>query len=89
MAAFPASRIHGSWIPNRFVKLTAGIIALPASADVQYAWILFTKPTQAHLDFSLSRARRPSSRSAALGYRAETIYNRYCWNGVKFKEMHP
>jgi len=89
MAAFPASRIHASWIPNRFLQLVTGIIALLASADLQYAWILFIKPTQAHLDVSSTRARRFFTGSAALGIRAETIDNLYFRYGVKFKEMHP
>ena len=53
MAASPASLIHPSRIPNRWVQLTAGIVAMMAVANLQYAWTLFTKPIQAHLHVSL------------------------------------
>jgi MFS transporter, OFA family, oxalate/formate antiporter len=53
MAASPASLIHPSRIPNRWVQLVAGIIAMMAIANLQYAWTLFTKPIQAHLHVSL------------------------------------
>jgi MFS transporter, OFA family, oxalate/formate antiporter len=49
----PASLIHPSRIPNRWVQLVAGIIAMMAIANLQYAWTLFTKPIQAHLHVSL------------------------------------
>ncbi len=45
--------IHPSRIPNRWVQLTAGIVAMMAIANLQYAWTLFTKPIQAHLHVSL------------------------------------
>jgi OFA family oxalate/formate antiporter-like MFS transporter len=38
---------------NRWVQLIAGIIAMMAIANLQYAWTLFTKPIQAHLHVSL------------------------------------
>ncbi|MGA2902215.1 MAG: oxalate/formate MFS antiporter [Candidatus Korobacteraceae bacterium] len=53
MAASPASLIHPSRIPNRWVQLVAGIVAMMAIANLQYAWTLFTKPIQAHLHVSL------------------------------------
>jgi OFA family oxalate/formate antiporter-like MFS transporter len=53
MTASPASLIHPSRIPNRWVQLTAGIVAMMAIANLQYAWTLFTKPIQAHLHVSL------------------------------------
>jgi len=53
MAASPASLIHPSRIPNRWVQLIAGIVAMMAVANLQYAWTLFTKPIQAHLHVSL------------------------------------
>jgi OFA family oxalate/formate antiporter-like MFS transporter len=53
MAASPASLIHPSRIPNRWVQLTAGIVAMMAIANLQYAWTLFTKPIQAHLHVTL------------------------------------
>jgi MFS transporter, OFA family, oxalate/formate antiporter len=49
----PASLIHPSRIPNRWIQLTAGIVAMMAVANLQYAWTLFTKPIQAHLHVSL------------------------------------
>ncbi len=51
--ASPASLIHPSRIPNRWVQLVAGIVAMMAIANLQYAWTLFTKPIQAHLHASL------------------------------------
>jgi len=53
MAASPASLIHPSRIPNRWVQLMAGIVAMMAIANLQYAWTLFTRPIQAHLHVSL------------------------------------
>jgi OFA family oxalate/formate antiporter-like MFS transporter len=53
MAASPAALIHPSRIPNRWIQLTAGIVAMMAIANLQYAWTLFTKPIQAHLHVSL------------------------------------
>ena len=53
MAASPGSLIHPSRIPNRWVQLIAGIVAMMAIANLQYAWTLFTKPIQAHLHVSL------------------------------------
>ena len=38
---------------NRWVQLVAGIIAMMAIANLQYAWTLFTTPIQAHLHVSL------------------------------------
>jgi OFA family oxalate/formate antiporter-like MFS transporter len=53
MATSPQSLIHPSRIPNRWVQLMAGIVAMMAIANLQYAWTLFTKPIQAHLHVSL------------------------------------
>jgi OFA family oxalate/formate antiporter-like MFS transporter len=53
MTASPAALIHPSRIPNRWVQLIAGIVAMMAIANLQYAWTLFTKPIQAHLHVSL------------------------------------
>jgi MFS transporter, OFA family, oxalate/formate antiporter len=52
-AVSPNSLIHPSRIPNRWVQLIAGIVAMMAIANLQYAWTLFTKPIQAHLHVSL------------------------------------
>jgi len=46
--------IHLSRISNRWVQLVAGIIAMMAIANLQYAWTLFTKPLQSHLHASLA-----------------------------------
>ena len=53
MAATPEALIHPSRIVNRWVQLIAGIVAMMAIANLQYAWTLFTKPIQAHLHVSL------------------------------------
>ena len=49
----PSALIHPSRIPNRWVQLIAGIVAMMAIANLQYAWTLFTTPIQAHLHISL------------------------------------
>src|SRR5579864_8966741 len=54
MAATAASLIHPSRIINRWAQLVAGIIAMMAIANLQYAWTLFTKPMQSHLHVSLT-----------------------------------
>jgi len=48
------SLIHPSRIVNRWAQLVAGIIAMMAIANLQYAWTLFTKPMQSHLHVSLT-----------------------------------
>jgi OFA family oxalate/formate antiporter-like MFS transporter len=48
-----APLIHPSRIINRWAQLIAGIVAMMAIANLQYAWTLFTKPIQAHLHVSL------------------------------------
>ncbi|MBV9608747.1 MAG: oxalate/formate MFS antiporter [Acidobacteria bacterium] len=52
--AVPVGAIHPSRIPNRWVQLIAGIVAMMAIANLQYAWTLFTKPIQAHMHVSLT-----------------------------------
>ena len=49
----PSALIHPSRIPNRWIQLVAGIVAMMAIANLQYAWTLFTKPIQAHLHVTL------------------------------------
>jgi MFS transporter, OFA family, oxalate/formate antiporter len=49
----PSDLIHPSRIPNRWVQLIAGVVAMMAIANLQYAWTLFTKPIQNHLHVSL------------------------------------
>ena len=53
MAVSPSTLIHPSRVMNRWVQLVAGIIAMMAIANLQYAWTLFTTPIQAHLHVSL------------------------------------
>lgn len=50
----PAPLIHPSRIVNRWGQLVAGIFAMMAIANLQYAWTIFTKPIQAHLHSSLT-----------------------------------
>ena len=54
MTTNPSSLIHPSRIPNRWVQLMAGIVAMMAIANLQYAWTLFTKPMQSHLHVTLT-----------------------------------
>lgn len=49
----PESLIHPSRIPNRWVQLIAGIVAMMAIANLQYAWTLFTTPIQNHMHITL------------------------------------
>jgi OFA family oxalate/formate antiporter-like MFS transporter len=53
MADTAAPLIHPSRIVNRWAQLIAGIIAMMAIANLQYAWTLFAKPMQAHLHATL------------------------------------
>jgi MFS transporter, OFA family, oxalate/formate antiporter len=53
-AASPAPLIHPSRIVNRWAQMVAGIFAMMAIANLQYAWTLFTKPIQAHLHTTLT-----------------------------------
>jgi MFS transporter, OFA family, oxalate/formate antiporter len=54
MNSSTAPLIHPSRIVNRWAQLVAGIVAMMAVANLQYAWTLFTKPIQAHLHVSLT-----------------------------------
>jgi MFS transporter, OFA family, oxalate/formate antiporter len=53
MATPTSSLIHPSRIVNRWGQLVAGIFAMMAVANLQYAWTLFTKPIQTHLHATL------------------------------------
>src|ERR1700756_1171380 len=53
MAEAPSSLIHPSRIPNRWVQLIAGIVAMMAIANLQSACPFFTKPIQSHLHVTL------------------------------------
>jgi MFS transporter, OFA family, oxalate/formate antiporter len=52
-----ASLIHPSRIVNRWAQLVAGIFAMMAIANLQYAWTLFTKPIQAHMHVTLTQVQ--------------------------------
>jgi MFS transporter, OFA family, oxalate/formate antiporter len=52
-ASSPQALIHPSRVMNRWVQLVAGIVAMMAIANLQYAWTLFTTPIQQHLHVSL------------------------------------
>src|SRR5260370_24618963 len=54
MTASATTLIHPSRIVNRWAQLIAGIIAMMAIANLQYAWTLFTKPMQAHMHVTLT-----------------------------------
>src|SRR5690348_15679492 len=49
-----AGAIHPSRIVNRWIQLIAGIIAMMAIANLQYAWTLFTGPLTMSLHSSLA-----------------------------------
>ncbi len=49
-----AHLIHPSRIVNRWAQLLAGIIAMMAIANLQYAWTLFTSPLKAHFNTTLT-----------------------------------
>jgi OFA family oxalate/formate antiporter-like MFS transporter len=52
-SAAPVGAIHPSRIVNRWVQLIAGIVAMAAIANLQYAWTLFVIPIENHLHVSL------------------------------------
>jgi len=54
MASSSAPLIHPSRIANRWAQLVAGIFAMMAIANLQYAWTVFTKPIQTHLHATLT-----------------------------------
>ena len=54
MATPSSSLIHPSRIVNRWAQLVAGIIAMMAIANLQYAWTLFAKPLQGHMHVTLT-----------------------------------
>lgn len=53
-SASTAPLIHPSRIVNRWGQLIAGIIAMMAIANLQYAWTLFAKPIQGHMHSTLT-----------------------------------
>ncbi len=54
MAQGSATLIHPSRIPNRWIQLIAGIIAMMAIANLQYAWTLFTTPLTKSMSATLA-----------------------------------
>lgn len=53
MAESASSLIHPSRIINRWAQLVAGIFAMMAVANLQYAWTIFTDPIQKHMHTTL------------------------------------
>jgi OFA family oxalate/formate antiporter-like MFS transporter len=53
MATPTSPLIHPSRIANRWAQLIAGIFAMMAIANLQYAWTIFTKPIQTHMHTTL------------------------------------
>jgi MFS transporter, OFA family, oxalate/formate antiporter len=82
---FPHSLIQPSRIPNRWTQLIAGIVAMMAIANLQYAWTIFTKPIQAHLHATLVDVQWTITLFVALetwlvpfeGYLVDTIGPRF------------
>lgn len=54
MAETASPLIHPSRIVNRWAQLVAGIFAMMAIANLQYAWTIFTKPIQSHMHATLT-----------------------------------
>lgn len=54
MAATAAQDASNVRAPNRWIQLIAGIVAMMAIANLQYAWTLFTKPLTTSLHTSLA-----------------------------------
>jgi len=50
----PGALSQESRVPNRWIQLVAGIIAMMAIANLQYAWTLFTRPLTVSLNVSLA-----------------------------------
>ncbi|MGB9444032.1 MAG: oxalate/formate MFS antiporter [Candidatus Acidiferrum sp.] len=57
MTESAAPLIHPSRIVNRWAQLVAGIFAMMAIANLQYAWTLFTKPIQSHMHVTLTQVQ--------------------------------
>ena len=54
MSASASSLIHPSRIVNRWAQLVAGVFAMMAVANLQYAWTIFVDPIQGHMHAKLS-----------------------------------
>ncbi len=50
----PGALLQGDRVVNRWVQLVAGIVAMMAIANLQYAWTLFTKPLTLSLHATLA-----------------------------------
>jgi MFS transporter, OFA family, oxalate/formate antiporter len=48
-----SSQIHPSRIVNRWAQLVAGVFAMMAIANLQYAWTIFVDPIQKHMHTTL------------------------------------
>jgi len=57
MSESTAPLIHRGRMVNRWAQLVAGIFAMMAVANLQYAWTLFTQPIQAHLHATLTEVQ--------------------------------
>lgn len=53
MSASASSLIHPSRIVNRWAQLLAGVFAMMAVANLQYAWTIFVDPIQGHMHATL------------------------------------
>jgi MFS transporter, OFA family, oxalate/formate antiporter len=53
MSTQASSLIHPSRIMNRWAQLVAGIFAMMAVANLQYAWTIFVDPIQKHMHTTL------------------------------------
>lgn len=53
MATQASSLIHPSRIVNRWAQLVAGVFAMMAIANLQYAWTIFVDPIQKHMHITL------------------------------------
>jgi MFS transporter, OFA family, oxalate/formate antiporter len=57
MATQVSSLIHPSRIVNRWAQLVAGIFAMMAVANLQYAWTIFVGPIQGHMHATLAEVQ--------------------------------
>jgi MFS transporter, OFA family, oxalate/formate antiporter len=57
MVTQTSSLIHPSRIVNRWAQLVAGVVAMMAVANLQYAWTIFVDPIQGHMHAKLSEVQ--------------------------------
>ena len=60
-------------IVNRWVQMCAGIVAMMAIANLQYAWTLFTKPLTSSLHTTLAAVHGRPMREERDGCTRATI----------------